>query len=94
MSDVDVGPAPAEEARIREILGKWRFPPNVRDYQLDFGTDSVGDPAVYIVFTVDDARDPSDQTVKNVTDFSRELRNQLLRAGVRHWPHFRFQAPA
>jgi hypothetical protein len=94
MSEADVGPAPAEEARIRKILDKWRFPRNVRGYELDFDVDSSGDPAVYIVFTVDDAMNPSDQTVRNVTDFSQELRNQLLRAGVRHWPYFRFQAPA
>jgi len=83
----------ADEAKVRAILSRWTFPPNVRGWELDFREDSTGDPAVYITFRVDDALDPSEETVRSVGEFSEQIDRELLRAGPHYFPHFRYQPP-
>jgi hypothetical protein len=89
----DAATKAADEAKVRAILQQWTFPPNVRGWELNFTEDQSGDPAVYITFRVDDALNPSEETMRNVNDFSFRLHRQLMDADLAHFPYFRFQPP-
>jgi hypothetical protein len=80
-----------EEKLVRGILRKWTLPPNVRGFDVDFGEDSAGDPAVWIWLAVDDEVQPSDQSIAGLAKFVRDVRSDLLRAGLRYWPYVRFR---
>jgi hypothetical protein len=80
-----------EEKIVREILTRWTLPSNVHGFEIDFGEDSAGDPAVWIWLTVDDEIQPSDQSIAGLAQFVRGVRNDLLRAGLRYWPYVRFR---
>jgi hypothetical protein len=80
-----------EAAIVRGILDKWRLPSNVHGVDFDFGEDSTGDPAVWIWLTVEDESQPSPKSIEGLTRFVTEVRSDLLRAGLRHWPYVRFR---
>jgi hypothetical protein len=80
-----------EEKIVRRILEKWTLPSNVHGFDVDFGEDSAGDPAVWIWLMVDDEAQPSDQSIARLAHFVREVRSDLLRAGLRYWPYVRFR---
>jgi hypothetical protein len=80
-----------EEKIVRGILKKWTLPPNVHRFDVDFGEDSTGDPAVWIWLTVDDELQPSPQSIAGLNSFVTDVRSDILRAGLRHWPYVRFR---
>ena len=85
----------ARETKIVEdIVRKWRLPPNVRRFDVEFGEDSTGDPAVWIWLLVDDELSPSSQSISRMERFVTDVRSELLRKGLRHWPYFRLRAAA
>jgi hypothetical protein len=79
---------------VRGIVNKWQIPANVRAVDFDFGEDSTGDPAVWIWLTVDDELQPSRQSIAGLSQFVTDIRSDLLRAGLRHWPYVRFRPAA
>ncbi len=89
----DAATTAADEAKVRAILEQWTFPANVRGWELDFTEDQSGDPAVYITFRVDDALNPSEETIRSVGAFSEKLDRQLLEADLHYFPYFRYQPP-
>jgi hypothetical protein len=81
-----------EEAAIRRIVEGTAWPDDVKGYDVEFGSDWEGDPAVYIWFLLDDDLRPSEQKVERVGDFRRAIRRALLDAELSHWPFVRLRA--
>ena len=86
----DVVSTTDEERIVRDILQKRPLPETVRSFAVEFGEDFTGDPAVTIWLIVDDNPNPPKRALDRVVRFVRETEDDLLNAGLRHWPYVRF----
>jgi hypothetical protein len=81
-----------EEATIRQIVDAKPWPEDVKGYDVEFGSDWEGDPAVRVWFLIEDDLRPSDEKLKRVGRFMDEVRDALLDAELSHWPFVRLRA--
>jgi hypothetical protein len=81
-----------EDATIRRIVDGMPWPEDVRGYDVEFGSDWEGDPAVYVWLVVDDDLRPSDDKLRRVGNFRRAVARALLDAELSHWPFVRLRA--
>jgi hypothetical protein len=81
-----------EDATIRRIVDAVPWPEDVKGYDVEFGSDWEGDPAVRVWFLVDDDLRPSDEKVERVRRFTDEVTGALLDAELMHWPFVRLRA--
>ena len=81
-----------EEATIRRIVDAMPWPEDVKGYDVEFGSDWEGDPAVRVWFLVDDDLRPSEEKLKRVGRFMDEVTGALLDAELSHWPFVRLRA--
>ena len=89
--------APANEAqRIRDavkvVLKQQHFPYGIRQFDLEFGEDSTGDPAVWIWFPIDDDPDPSKEKLSRLNRLVRQTRDMIREYGITRWPYVNFRA--
>jgi hypothetical protein len=83
-----------EEARTIETIVKAHpWPAAIKGYEVAFGVDSTGDPAVRIWLDVDDDLDPPEAKIKELGRFDRALESALLEAGLSHWPYVAYRTP-
>jgi hypothetical protein len=87
----------ADEARrIRDalnvVLKQQQFPYGIRQFDLEFGEDSTGDPAVWILFPIDDDPDPSTEKLSSLNRLVHQTRDMIREYGVTRWPYVRFRA--
>lgn len=81
-----------EDAAIRRIVDAMPWPGDVKGYDVEFGEDWEGDPAVRVWFLVDDDLRPSGEKVERVGRFTRDVAQALLDAELSHWPFVRLRA--
>jgi hypothetical protein len=82
-----------EEARTIETIVKAHpWPAAIKGYEVAFGVDSTGDPAVRIWLDVDDDLDPPEAKIKELGRFRRGIETTLLEAGLSHWPYVSYRA--
>jgi hypothetical protein len=81
-----------EDATIRRIVDAVPWPEDVKGYDVEFGEDWEGDPAVRVWFLVDDDLRPSDEKVERVGRFLDEVRAALLDAELSNWPFVQLRA--
>lgn len=80
-----------DDARhIRAIMAERPLPRGVVDYGLSFGEDWAGDLAATVWLVVEDGSNPSDEDMRPIIDYVRELRDALVDARLSHWPFVRF----
>jgi hypothetical protein len=86
------GTASVGEARaIQDILKGRPWPPAVKGFELEFGEDSTGDPAVWVWLMIDDDVSPPAEKIKELGRFRRGLVSAIMDAGLSHWPYVRFR---
>jgi len=81
-----------ETRTINQIVKKRPWPRAVKGFEVEFGLDSTGDPAVWIWLMVDDDISPSAEKIAELGRFRRDLRARLVGAGLSRWPYVRFRA--
>jgi len=89
-----IGASVDEVRRIHELVKRHRFPADVRSFEVNFGRDSTGDPAVWIWFLVQDDNNPSEEKIDGLNQFANSVRSDLLKADLRYWPYIDFRAAA
>lgn len=83
----------AEEARkVHKLIRKRRLPADVKSFEVRFGKDATGDPAIWIWFLVDDDINPSAEKISRLSEFGDLVRSDLLGADLRYWPYVDFRA--
>ncbi|HVC61396.1 MAG TPA: hypothetical protein VND19_13670 [Acetobacteraceae bacterium] len=82
-----------EEATIPRIVDDMRWPEDMKGYDVEFGSDWEGDPAVRVWFLIDDDLRPSDEKLQRVGRFKDAVTRALLDAELSHWPFVRLRAP-
>ena len=86
------GTASVGEARaIQDIVKGRPWPPAVKGFELEFGEDSTGDPAVWVWLMIDDDVSPSAEKIRELGYFSRDLQSAIIDAGLSRWPYVRFR---
>jgi hypothetical protein len=88
------GASTQEVRKIHDLVKRHKSPANVRSFEVRFGKDSTGDPAVWIRFLVDDDLNPSQKQISQLTEFGNKVRSELLGADIRYWPYVEFRAAA
>ncbi|HEX9904641.1 MAG TPA: hypothetical protein VGA77_06725 [Propylenella sp.] len=83
-----------EERQISQIVGRHPLPPSVREVQYSFGEDSTGNPAVWIVYVVEDDQDPSQRRISELNELATTVRNEILRSDIERWPYVQFRPAA
>ncbi len=81
-----------EDATIRRIVVAMPWPEDVKGYDVEFGSDWEGDPAVYVWLVVDDDLRPSEEKLARVGRFTNEVTRALLDAELSHWPFVQLRA--
>jgi hypothetical protein len=81
-----------EETTIRRIVDGVPWPEEVKGYDVEFGSDWEGDPAVRVWFLIDDDLRPSDDKLQRVGRFMDYVTEMLLDAELSHWPFVRLRA--
>jgi hypothetical protein len=82
-----------EEQRTIETIVKARpWPAAVKGFEVAFGVDSTGDPAVRIWLDVDDDINPPDDKIKELSRFDLALESDLIEAGLSHWPYVGYRS--
>jgi hypothetical protein len=81
-----------EDATVRRIVDGMKGPQDVKGYDVEFGSDWEGDPAVYVWLVVDDDLRPSEEKLERVGRFMDDVRQALLDAELSHWPFVRLRA--
>lgn len=81
--------ADPEERAVADVLDNlWgKRPSYVKKYQLEFGEDHAGDPAIWIRLKVTKDNDPSPQKVTELRKFADDLQDRILALRLRRWPY-------
>jgi hypothetical protein len=88
----DVPGAGGEEAkRIHELVRKSAEPEGFRAFELRFGDDSTGDPAVWVWFTIDPHYPTTKESIRTLTRVRRRVITALLDDGISRNPYVRFR---
>lgn len=78
-----------ERLKIEAALAGFGYPAFVMDREVSYGTDWHGDPAVYVMLTVED--DLSTKRVEELAELSIGVRRVAARAAGEVSPYVRFQ---
>ena len=74
---------------IKDRIAALGPPSGITSYDVEFGADSEGEPAVWVIMYVEN---DADDTVTAATAFARRLQHDLLsRDYGRAWPYIRFK---
>ena len=92
MSDLTDAGTADDARKIHQVIQKRQLPESIRKFHVEFGTDSTGDPAVTIWLVVDDDPNPPKQVLDQVTEYVREIRDDLMDSRLHHWPYIRFSS--
>ncbi|MBI1776607.1 MAG: hypothetical protein HYR63_14775 [Proteobacteria bacterium] len=80
------------------MVSKLKLPAGVKRFELQFGDDSTGDPAVWVLFIIDDDLNPSPKKVSEFSKLAQEVTADLLaklpKKGIERWPYVQFRAAA
>jgi hypothetical protein len=83
----------AEQAEtIRRIVPGMPWPEDVKGFDVKFGANWEGDPAVRVCFLVDDHLRPSEEKVERVGRFTRDVSQARIAAELSHCPFVRLRA--
>jgi hypothetical protein len=92
MADVTLTGAPGEEAKkIHELVRETAAPEGFRLFELKFGEDQTGDPAVWIWFNIDPDYPTTKEGIGTLTRVRRRVRSAILDAGISRIPYVRFR---
>jgi hypothetical protein len=80
-----------EERRIRDVVERRELPGFFRGYDVEFGQDWAGDPAVTVWLEVDGGRASSTEDMQAVHRFVQDTGAELVELGLSHWPYVRFR---
>lgn len=82
-----------EEQRIRDVVERRALPKFFRGYDVEFGADWAGDPAVTVWLLVDTERATTPDEMDAIHGFVQHTGRELVELGLSHWPYVRFRAP-
>ncbi len=80
-----------EAKRIRALVRENAAPEGFGSFELQFGEDWTGDPAVWVRFAIDPDYPTDKKSIEKLTRLELRVISALLRAQIDHYPYVRFQ---
>ena len=82
-----------DDELIREIVAQHVgvLPAGVHRIELQFGSDSTGDPAVWIVAVVGSEVEATNENVASIGDLFDRLKMKIIKAHTIRWPYTRIE---
>lgn len=81
----------AEASRLHDLVKEYAVKAGYERFQLEFGEDSTGTPAVWVWFIVDDDLKPSQEKLASANTLVKTVRSELIRSGEERWPYVSFR---
>jgi hypothetical protein len=81
-----------EQRMIDRIVNATPWPEYVKGYEVAFGIDHDGDPAVRIWLEIEDDLAPSKEKMKVLGQFRNAIENAVLAEEPTHWPYVNLRA--
>jgi hypothetical protein len=82
-------PTHDEELQIQSAFAKLDYPPWVRNWDFEPGSNEDGEPSVWVTLYADEGAVPPELLGKRATEMIPKIRAALKSAGVRRWPYLR-----
>jgi hypothetical protein len=87
-----VGASMEEVRKIHDLIKQEQPPADVQpSFEVSFGKDWAGDPAVWVWFRVLDDQNPSAGKISRLNQFANSVRDRLLGANIKYWPYIDFR---
>src|SRR5829696_1724838 len=87
--------SPDEMREIEQLIRDAATPEGFPRFELAFGEDSTGNPAVWISFLVEHSDAPTDEQLQAIRKLRRRVLSALFQHQIRWIPYIRFrEAPA
>lgn len=80
-----------EADEIRRILMSLTFPREVLTWDIEFGTDSTGDPALWLWIILEDRAADGVEFAALTAGVREQIRRALRDAQIERWPYIRFR---
>ncbi len=84
----------AASKRVGALLKKHGLPDGVHGFEIEYGEDSVGNPATWVWLIVDDDLKPSKKKIRRFVDLSTAVTRDLWAAFPDRRPYVHFRAAA
>lgn len=88
---IDGGAAGREAAIIQTLVKEAAEPAGFRVFELRFGDNSTGMPAVWISFFLDPEYPTNKTDIDALTNISRAVKSRLFEEGITRVPYIRFR---
>jgi hypothetical protein len=85
------GAAGDEATRIHDVVRENAVPEGFRTFDLEFGEDATGDPAVWIWLAIDPKYPTEKENIQALSRVRRRVKSALLRARIGRIPYVRFR---
>jgi len=86
-----IGGTSPETRRIQALLKKASLPSGVRGFELRFGEDATGDPAVWVSFLLEPDYSTAPPSIHALTEFGRRIRKAIRDDGSDRIPYVDFK---
>ena len=88
---IDAGAPGREAATIQTLVKDIAEPAGFPVFELKFGDDSTGSPAVWISFFLEPQYPTSKRDIEALTSISRAVKSRLFAYGITRVPYIRFR---
>jgi hypothetical protein len=88
---IEAGAPGREAATIQTLVKEAAEPADFRIFELRFGDDSTGTPAVWISFLLDPQYPTNKRGIEALTRISRAVKSRLFEHGISRVPYIRFR---
>lgn len=80
--------------KAREILKTLALPPEISAVRAEYGEDSSGSTALWIIVRLAAGAVAKRSDVKKITDFTGDVQTQLLHSGIELFPYVKLEDAA
>jgi len=81
-----------QEATIREVVASIPPPEGIKLLRIQFREDSTGDPALFIIYSIDESLKSDEEWVKDLADLTQVVRSRIRDLDEPRFPYFHFVA--
>ncbi|MBI3709287.1 MAG: hypothetical protein HY246_16665 [Proteobacteria bacterium] len=89
---IEPGTSTQEVERIRDLMKGRALPAGVKNYEIELGEDSTGQPAMWIWFLVESSFQPTKETLDRLNDLARSFKATIFKAGIDRVPYVRLRS--
>ena len=86
------GASPSEARLVHRLVRQAAKPAGFETFEIEFGEDSTGDPAVWIWFTISENFPTSKQGIGRLGELARAVKQKILASRINRLAYVRFRS--